>query len=114
MGNTGGCQLGPDTLGKQVDLVVADAPAIIQLWVVTPGGPGPLGGAALKGDFTMIAGSGQLVQGTFANAIGFRAKSFLPGSPATVYATIWQKGDAEPSSTSYGSGTAAVGRSGPV
>lgn len=112
-GNTGGVQIGPIPRGQQLDLVVGNAAAAVELWYPEPGGAGALGGAQLTDEFIVVAGSGQIQQASYKNCIGFKARSFKAGTPATVYATLWETGDPVPLGGSSYSGTLSSSGSGP-
>lgn len=99
--NTGGCQIPSVSLGYELDLVVGNAAAVVRLFQPDPA-LGPRGGQQITDEFVIVAGNGQIVQASYRGANGFEARSFVPGTPATIFATVWEKGDPVPQGgTSY-------------
>lgn len=111
--NAGGCQLGPSGIGRQLDLVVGNAAAVIQLMTYADPTLGIGGGITLSDEFVLIAGNGQISQASYIGCVGFKARDFVPGTHATVYGIVWEKGDPVPIGGTNYSGTLSGSGSGP-
>lgn len=104
-GSNVGTILGPSTLGYKLQVIVGNAPCLISVATVMDPKAGPLAGYQWTNDIPIVAGSGQTVQQSFENAVGFKAKDLIVGTHATVYAVVWEKGDPYPTDPLAAAGT---------
>lgn len=103
--STGGASLGPSTLGYKLDVIVGNAPALLTIATVMDPRAGPGAGYQWTDDIPIVAGNGQIVQNTWLGAVGFKAKDLIPGTHASVYAVVWEKGDPDPTGAVSYAGT---------
>lgn len=104
IGATSGTVLGPASLGLQTDLVIANQTAYVQLIVPDNTDLGIGGGFHLSDEFALPP---QTV--SFPGAIGFRARTFVTGSPATILGIVWERGDPLPAGASLFTSTVSGG-----
>lgn len=98
----GGCQLGPNELARALDLDIANAGCFLRLYRVADPTSKTLRGNITLTDEIPIAGPKTL---HVDRCLGFQAKDRIPGTHATIDATLWDGTDPVLSSAVQFNGT---------